>query len=702
QAKQAVPYLNKFLKGQPDDATLLEIRDRFGVGSILRLDDYPETRAQARQLVDKIAEASHRNATRAERIQRFVAALTKSQAEQDYAVEQLREAGPYAVPFLVQALEQPGMDVNDRALIVRNMGRLDRSVVPALIAALDSPDVRLAADVADVLGKLGDRRAIPHLTYLAAQADTLSPVRSAARRAIANLTNRSYESQPRSAARLLTDEARKYHIHTVHFPSDPVVIWAWDDSRKAPAPQLVSKSEAEAFFGLRLAREALKLEPGNVDAQVQFLSLALEKAVERVGFTEFPAKDPSNTLATALAAGPNVLAQVLRTAIADKKTDLAAVAAMALGQVTDRDALATDRRVSPLVEALSAPGRRVQFAATRALVALDPGRPFAGSSRVVPVLARFLVNQPASRAVVIDGNAARGGQLVGFLRELGYEPVLAATGDQGFRTAAESADVELILIDPHLVQGNWRLIDTLSNLKADSRTAGIPVYVVGPLNLDIQLNYLASSFPGLKFLVTPTSAALLEQQLGGRPTGLSDDEKAGYAREAAQLLAQLSAKPGSPFEPDLKRIEPALAAALNNAQTSLAASAALGDVPDPSAQRGLADALLDPSKPAQMRLGTAYQLTRSIQRFGPLVSADQEVKLVTALNQEADPVLQTALAAVIGALRPKPASAGRRLQQYNAPVVVPPQPGVPGAATEVVPAPPTPDAAPPAAAGEKP
>ena len=74
---------------------------------------------------------------------------------------------------------------------------------------------------------------------------------------------------------------------------------------------------------------------------------------------------------------------MLKTAIADGKTDLAAAAATALGQVTDRAALTATGRPHPLVDALYAPGRRVQFAAAKALVtwrrpSLSPDR--AGSS----------------------------------------------------------------------------------------------------------------------------------------------------------------------------------------------------------------------------------------------------------------------------------------------------------------------------------
>jgi HEAT repeat protein len=672
QVQQAVPFLNSFVQSQPDDDTLLRIRDRYGAGAILGLGDYPQTRALEQAITRMLASAMQRTATRPDRINRFIAALTKTNAEQDYAVARLREAGPYAIPFLVQALEQPGLSTEERARVVRNMGRLDRSVVPPLIAALDSPDTVVAADTAAVLGTIGDPRAVPHLTYLAVRGKTPSPtgsdessdpVREQARHAIERLTGRPFAVQPRAPIRVLTDEALRYHHHAVPFPTPPLILWTWDAGQAVPVPNRVTQSDAEAYFGLRLAREALQLDASDQAAQVAFLSLALEKAVERVGFTAFPAADQSGVLATALAAGPDVLAAVVRGALADAKYDLAAAAVTALGQLTDRSALATGRRPNPLVEALTAPSRRVQLAAARALIALEPRHPFAGSSQVVPILSRLVTGGTAPRAVVIDGNMARGGQLVGFLKELGYDPILALTGDDGFRRASESGDVELILLDNHLIQGDWRLTDTLTNLRADARTAGIPIYIVGPLDLDVKLDYMRSSFPGVKFLMRPDTAALLEQQLGGRPAGLSESERVAYAREATELLARIAERPGSPFEPELSIAEPALRIALNSASDP--AAMALSEVAMPDAQRGLADLVLDPSKPAPLRQSTAAVLVRSIQRFGPLLTGDQEVRLLAAYDQESDPALRTSLAAVLGALRPKPAITGRRIQQYS-------------------------------------
>ena len=108
QAKEAVPYLNKFLKSNPDDATLMQVRDRYGMASILRLQDHPETRALAAPLAGKLGDATRRHATRPDRINRFIADLGKTREEQEYAVERLREAGPYAVPPLLKAVSKAG------------------------------------------------------------------------------------------------------------------------------------------------------------------------------------------------------------------------------------------------------------------------------------------------------------------------------------------------------------------------------------------------------------------------------------------------------------------------------------------------------------------------------------------------------------------------------------------------------------------
>lgn len=650
QHKQAVPYLEKFSNAEVDDATLVDLRDRYGPGSFLRLADDPATKPYAEPLTAKLADASRRRAADPERIEKFVQGLTLSNLEQSYALTRLREAGSFAVPALVRAINAEGTTAEKRALLIHNAGRLDVSSVPAWIAVLDSPDPALAADAASILGRIGDPRAIPFLTYPAASPDAPLNVRTAADQAIARITGRPVAEQPRTPARVLVDAANSYARHEFEPPTETVLIWRWDDAKREPVPVAAKASDIDAIFGVKLARQALQLEPNNRTARAALVGLALGKAIERVGFEGFPEKDPAS-FGEALAAGPETLTDVLRAAIADGRTDLAAVAATALGKTTDPKTLTGDGGPHPLVDALSSPGRRLQFAAAKALVDLAPSAPFPGSSRVVPTLARFVVNQGTPRAVVIDGNPTRGAIAAGLLRELGYDATLETAGDKGFIAATESADVELILVSHDLPQTPWSLTDVLTNLRGDARSANLPLYVYGPGDLEFTRPRLLENYPGAKFLIYGDDRALFERQLGSTQSEVSAEERLNTAKEAAELLARIASRPGGPFFGDLAQAGPALTAALGMPGVEVSASAALADVPSPNAQRALADVVLDASRDGDFRRQSAEKLARGIQRYGPMLSPDQEVKLLAAYRSEADPGFKAALGAVVGVLR---------------------------------------------------
>ncbi len=357
-----------------------------GRGSVLSLADHAGTRAYAEPLAEAMIAAARKFATDPKRLARFAAALTKSEDEQNYAVRRLREAGADAVPFVVEALGRPGLSAKDRRMILKNAERLDRSAVPAFVAVLDSPDATLAADAATVLGALSDTRSIPHLTFPAASTKAAPEVRKAAQGAIERLTRRPFGAQQRTPVEVLTDAAWRLHRHQADLGAEPVAVWAWDKESGLPVSKRVPRTEAEAILGNRFVKDALALSPTDRNARVVELSLNLEKSIERAGFTKFNPQDQAEFKA-ATAAGPSLLTEALKTAIGDGKTDLAAVLAAALGGVTDVNALAATGRPHALVDALYRPGRRLQFAAAKAIVKLRrirlfPGR--AGSFRLWP------------------------------------------------------------------------------------------------------------------------------------------------------------------------------------------------------------------------------------------------------------------------------------------------------------------------------
>ena len=121
-----------------------------------------------------------------------------------------------------------------------------------------------------------------------------------------------------------------------------------------------------------------------------------------------------------------------------------------------------------------------------------------------------------------------------------------------------------------------------------------------------------------------------------------------------------------PFTPDLNQAGPVLAKLLHSPEVALIATSGMGDIPGPDAQQALADVLLNLAQPAALRVSASNQLARSIARFGPLLTAEQEAGLINKLQQETTPMLRIALSQVVGALRPKSLSVGERLRTFQA------------------------------------
>src|SRR6202023_2150698 len=78
----------------------------------------------------------------------------------------------------------------------------------------------------------------------------------------------------------LTDMAERYYQHKVRFVSGRSVrLWPWDGQQIAVQPEQLTPSQAEEFFGLRYALEALDLDPKYQPAQIVLLSLMLERTL---------------------------------------------------------------------------------------------------------------------------------------------------------------------------------------------------------------------------------------------------------------------------------------------------------------------------------------------------------------------------------------------------------------------------------------
>ncbi len=153
-----------------------------------------------------------------------------------------------------------------------------------------------------------------------------------------------------------------------------------------------------------------------------------------MGLTSHCPRGPGTAHDLAAGQGAAVIEDVLAGAMAEGYLLAAAAAADILGEIGSVDLLARGGATpSVLARAAAHSDRRLRFAATGAIMKINPDQPFAGSSAVTEDLVYFAGSYGTPRALVAHPLSAEGQKLVGILAALGYQADVAATGKQPTR-----------------------------------------------------------------------------------------------------------------------------------------------------------------------------------------------------------------------------------------------------------------------------
>jgi CheY-like chemotaxis protein len=780
----AKSYLAKFLEDQPDESLLLKLRDKYGPAIFVKLSHIKDLRPLSTRLLEMQNRAFNQHAHDPVRIEGLIKDLSGTPEQRAVALDQLVGAGVIVVPPLLKALNQTAAtEQHDRLL--ETLVRIGRPAIAPLIGALQAPDGELRAAALQALGWIGSKEAVPYLWFSAAAPDEPASVHVAARDALSRLLK-----SPASTVDELTTTgvvaelkrtALEHFRHTFPWKPDPdglVGIWSWNREAETVALSRVNPRTASDIVGLQLARQALALAPTRADIQVLYLSLALAAEVNAVGWENPMPTGPGTAYDLALSAGDEIVARVVREALAQRRLASAVAGLKVLAQIgSSQQWKSVPGQRSEVLEALNYPDRRVQFAAATAIMQLDPTAHFVGADRVVSIFSRALVSSETPRALVIDASSERGSVMTGFLGDLGYDTLRAPTGREGFQIASERLDIELILVHANVIR--WGLSQTLANLRADARTAGIPIAIYGeesakrrrfalelteveergeqviadafreflgkleaargapvtdsekrgirkePNNqkvavfarnfmqrsaqfvtgtpeqqaasaqvikeewapvqetldsLDEQIQRLRlfnetelggilQHYPQLALFVEPTSVKDLDLQLQPflrslQAPALTAAQRQSQAIAAGYWLAHIAEGQRTKLF-DLAPAEEALLAGIERPELAENAIVALSAIPSRRSQQRLAQGVLNPQWPAELRDAAAIQLAYHIQRHGLLLTNESVRDLHAAWDSATDAGFRTALGGVIGSLKPNAALVGKRLRNYS-------------------------------------
>ena len=668
-------YLDEFIKAAADDATLLEIRQQHGPAPFVRLSNLVDLRPASVQLLDRVNALVRQQITDPARLGELLARIAQGGTTRAEALEDLRSTGAPAVPLILKTLQDPSHE-SQRSTLIRLLVSMGDPAVAPLIAALDSTDETIRMYAMTVLGALRAPQALPYLWYPAAASDVTPPERVAAVNALSRILNLPPElaqqraSSSGAASRLAKDAEELFSRAKplVEPGIKTLTLWVWDAQASTVVSRTVTAEQAADLAALRLIGQSMSLNPSSKELQQLYLAILFARDVVRTNALGQLPSGPGTATDLARAVGPVRLNDALSVALQARRTDVAR-AVLGVLELTGgpTELQPQGNRPAPIVRALDDPEERIQFAAARTVLQIDPPHTFQGASRVVEILVRALVADGQRKAVVIHPSAERGTLLSGQMGELGFDALLFNTGKEGFKAASERNDVAVVVVQGQSIR--WSVSETIANLKADSRTAGLPILLVGPADIRPALNQLAAKYRGITVAAESQTAADLELQTrqfftGLRAGALSDAERANQRAEALQWLAHLASTRRTNLFP-IERASDAVVALSGDPEMGLDALLVLSELGTPASQSALATVALNESLTPAHRESAALKLSFHIQRFGLLLSTEQVTQLEQQWNATTDPLLRSALGTVASSLRPDDNLVGERIKAFR-------------------------------------
>jgi hypothetical protein len=537
----AAEYLKGFLAKNPSDADLLELEAQDGLSTFLRLTTIEQLRPQAKPLLQRVSDLVRKHRSDPERIGKYIGNLNAPTAEErDYALYQLRLSGAEGVPYLVDAL-RGSVDTPEHTRILHAVSSLGKGAVPALVAALDVNDATLRLEIIAILEQRTDTAAIPFLWYLSASSKQPETVRRKALEALATLHGVAPEKLP-AAKVALTREAERYYNHQVHF-IDPRGVVVWQSDGKKVFKQVMPATQAEEYYGLRFAGQALDLDPNYKPAQVAYLSVALDKGFERAGIDQPLDKGAPSVRELLKVVNPDLVANTLDRALQENRLPVILGTVRALGELGDiRAAKSVNRQEPGLLRALYYPDRRVQVAAADTLLSLPTTTSYRNGARLVEVLRRVVGGDGGARALIGCFDQGQAQKIADAVRQAGFEPEIKNTGREVLRRLKAAGDVDIVILDQAIPDPPLPYM--LGQLRADCDVGLLPVFItVEP-----------SQFPSIRSAREQRLLEVAERSIFVDREGLKRQLMAMDQEDLLIMVADLDVQRGSVIDPTtLKR-----------------------------------------------------------------------------------------------------------------------------------------------------
>ena len=440
----AAGFAQKIIDSNSDPLELLKLSEDNprGYAILVRVHaNNPELAPLAAQILDIIEKGRFTRRSDTEIITMEIKRLSSTVRGKYTAIERLRNAGEYAIPFMLDAMadEQRKEEFPNVTTALPEIGR---AAVRPLTASLAMDNAVVKGEVIKALGKIGYPESLGYLKYIA-ENDRNDLLRQLAAESINQIDS---ANAGRSAAELFFITANNYYYKAESLApaaeENTANIWFWDEQAGRLMRQVVDTSYFHELMTMRCCEWALRADADFGQAISLWLASFFRIDGKDIKYPEYFGQGHANAMTYATTAGAEYLHQALERAVKDKDTVVALGAVEALARNAGEKSLMYRLQTSqPLIEALSFDDRAVRYSAAIALAMAQPAENFAESELVVNALAEALAAQADESwpAIKADNYAFRSAQAMLKLAETrnkvidltgALEALIKATADQ--------------------------------------------------------------------------------------------------------------------------------------------------------------------------------------------------------------------------------------------------------------------------------
>ena len=394
----AQSYADQIIQSQIDPTELLALSENNpdGYRLLLKMNaDSDELREVSGKILDLIEQGRYIRRTDPKIIFGEIKRLSSTIRGRIAAEEHLKNAGEYAVPYMLAALGDETRK-NEFAYITEALPKIGRPAIRPLVAALQMDDVAVKIEVIRALGKIGYFEPLPHLKWII-ENDSSEILKDQAVNSIEQIDS---EAMQIPAAELFFSLAEKYYDQddslSPGIEYDFANIWFWDTEKQALIRRDVDKQYFGELMAMRSCEWALRSDAGIGKAIGLWLAGFYRAESVGVPMPDYFDAGHADAMTYATTAGPEYLHQALERALKDENAYIAlgVVEAMA-ANAGEKSLLYRVGTEQPLAKALGFADRKVRYSTAIAFAEANPVNDFVGSKLIVENLASAILEEGA-------------------------------------------------------------------------------------------------------------------------------------------------------------------------------------------------------------------------------------------------------------------------------------------------------------------